>query len=106
MTDAEMMQALLNGKTAVHPDGIECRLNQENVLCWTWKGSNSSSECFKMPTLEGGWKIKKRTVYVNLWVVNLTRHGSFYDTEQEARRGTLPNTSEYIAIAVPVEIDV
>lgn len=95
MTDAEMMQALLDGKTAEHPNKTICFLEDGKIV---FQGPFAIDRVFPNP--EYGWKIKKRTVYVNFYACNSAQH---FDTEEEAR-GQVSEFANALGVAVPVEI--
>ena len=96
MDDAEMMQALLNGRTAV----------RKNDEAWLENGRlNSNNGDARFPYPSQGWVIKKRTVYVNLYdhPTKLGQSGYIkYDTEEQARAHA---SKDCWVVAVPVEVD-
>lgn len=104
MTDAEIMKALIDGKTLTHPEYGEVSMGPDGNMV------NSRGEPGHFPhSDEDGWAIKKRTAYVNLFVSDYSpdggNEGLWYDTEFDARDAASGETSEYVAIAAPVEID-
>lgn len=100
MTDKEIMEALITGKTFVHASGTECEMVNNNL---SYTQSKDNLPCVNsFPSAKDHWKIKKRTVYVNLYDGSEAYQ---FSCERKARENARDFPNRLSAVAVPIEID-
>ena len=104
MTDKEIMEALIAGKIFVHPSGAECWMAENGKL--QFKGGEPRHH-WSFPFAIHNWKLKKRTVYVNLRMRTSkypAAQAYWYETKADAEAHVEEN-QDYLDTVVPVEID-
>lgn len=104
MTDKETMEALVAGKTFVHPDNTTCRLDSRGNLCFEG-GPGYMGPSYDFPHAKHGWRLQKRVVYLNVFS---GERAKWFHTAKEAREHATSVASEatyFYAIAEPMEVD-